>query len=534
MQQQSASTPTSPLHRVRGFEDNEMDVPMLQQQTAAVSAARSVSSYAGSAAQWVWEKGRRRSWFAGSSAQQSSSSSPSSSASSSASQSAFPFVPPLQSLACPAPNRLRLPDSLIELIFHRLVSQRLLTLSTLHLFWCAPLTRIDLAEYEGVTDAWLELLLMGWMVDRRGGGVGGLGLGAGGKRGGKEEERGWGRSGERTDELDTADGAQDEEDDVLAEDESDSEDADGDDAAKEEEEKTQADSSYSAASPTAAMDIEVKADVLSSPSVPLLDDSWSLSSSPAFTPRLTTSSRPLLTASGSSVMTTRSSSLSSTPQQPPALSTSPVIKPITFSSLQSPSVSNPVHAAAAPPLSLRYLDLSKCDLVTDRPLYSLVYAPLLSHLALNGCTQISDSLLCAVLPLLPSLLSLSLNNCVAVSDVSLSALREAHRLQHLQLDCTAITNAGLLSLSHLTRLRTLSVGCNGNRVTDAGLGWLPQCFSLRSLSVCHTGVQDMSLYRSLQRLRQLDISGTKLSSTACGCGHCSAARGEPRHAEHAM
>ena len=469
----AASMPVSPTfgYRNRSYDEADAEVPILLEQPTQ----RSVSSYAGSAMSWAWEKGRRRSWFAGS-------------------------LPPPQSPSMPpqyfsyqrradsksSRGMLRLPESIVELIFHRLVSQRLLTLSCLELFAGGGLVRIDLGGYEGVTDQWLDVLLSGGA--RHGRGVsngGGALLGRRDERKARDESSG-----------------EDEEDDLSREgemEEGDEEQAEEDD----DERKEQADKACMPLASSKAIDIEQPD--RPSLSVHCAADNWSLTSSP-----LTARQAPR--ALPSSLASTRSSSLSSSYQAPAPLSSSPAIKALTFSSFPSPaafSLSSPLHHASYT-LSVRSLDLSKCDAVTDRPLYNLHNAPYLTHLNLDGCTQVSDELLTSILPSLQSLLSLNLNNCRSVSDITLSTLASHVRLQHLQLQQTSITDSGLLRLSQLTRLRTLSVGWNGNRVTNAGLTWLASCFSLRRLCICYTGVTDVSLYRSLQRLRQLDVSGTKV------------------------
>ena len=468
----AVSMPASPTfaYRNRSYDEADAEVPMLSHQPTQ----RSVSSYAGSAMSWAWEKGRRRSWFAGSLPPPHS---PSTSA-----QLYFAYPPRLEGKSR---GRLRLPESIVELIFHRLISQRLLTLSCLELFAGGGLVRIDLGGYEGVTDQWLDVLLSGG--SRHGGG--GVGYGGGVRGGGRDERKARDESSGEDDEEELSRECEMEEGDEQQADEDD------------EERKEQADKSYMPMVSSRAIDIEQPDKP--SPSVPSAADPWSTTSSP-----LLGRSRAL----PSSLASTQSSSLSSSHQTPAPLSSSPAIKSLAFSSLPSPaafSLSSPLRHALYT-LSVRSLDLSGCDAISDRPLYNLHNCPYLTHLNLDGCTQVSDELLTSVLPSLHSLLSLNVNNCRSVSDATLAALASHVRLQHLQLDNTAISDSGLALLSQLTRLRTLSVGWNGNRVTNTGLAWLASCFSLRRLCICYTAVTDVSPYRSLQRLRQLDVSGTKV------------------------
>ena len=472
----SVSMPASPTfaYRNRSYDEADVEVPILSDQPAQ----RSVSSYAGSAMSWAWEKGRRRSWFAGSLPPPSPSMSPNY------------FAPPSR-LEGKSRGRLRLPESIVELIFHRLVSQRLLTLSCLELFAGGGLVRIDLGGYEGVTDQWLDVLLGGGSRQARND----VGGGAGSALGRRDERKVRDESSEEDEEEMSKEGEIDEGDEEQADDD--------------EESKEQADRCYVPLASSQVMDIEQPDNKL--PNVRSIEETWSLTSSPLIgnqAPR----------AVPSSLTSTRSSSLSSSYQAPAPLSSSPAIKSLAFSSLPSPvafSLSSPLRHSPYS-LSVRSLDLRGCDAISDRPLYNLHSSPYLTSLNLDGCTQVSDEVLISVLPSLQSLLSLNLNNCRSVSDITLSALASHVRLQHLLLDSTAITDSGLLRLSQLTRLRTLSVGWNGNRVSNAGLTWLASCFSLRRLCICYTAVTDVGLYRSLQRLRQLDVSGTKVAVPSGG------------------
>ena len=484
----SVSMPASPVfaHRNRSYGEAEHEVPMLSEQ----AAQRSVSSYAGSAMSWAWEKGRRRSWFAGSLPP------PPAHSLYSPHAAHFSYPHPSQHMRAEHRNsrgKLRLPESIVELIFHRLVSQRLLTLSCLELFAGGGLARIDLGGYEGVTDQWLDVLL------------------SGGSRFGRAATSGVAADAAARDERKTRDESSGEDEDYAElsrgdeMEEGDEEHADEAD----EEQKEHADKAYAPLPSSRAIDIHPPD--TASPSAGTPANMWSLTSSPLF-------GREIPRALPSSMASTRSPSLSSSYQTPAPLSSSPAIKALTFSFVPSPaafSLSSPLRQPAPFTLSLRSLDLSKCD-VTDRPLYNLLNCPHLTHLSLDGCTQISDDLLTAVLPSLPSLVSLNLNNCRSVSDSTLIALSGHVRMQHLHLDGMAITNSGLLRLSRLTRLRTLSVGWNDSRVTNAGLGWLASCFSLRRLCLANTGVTDASLYRNLQRLKQLDVSGTKVAVPSGG------------------
>ncbi len=98
--------------------------------------------------------------------------------------------------------------------------------------------------------------------------------------------------------------------------------------------------------------------------------------------------------------------------------------------------------------------------------------PHLESLNLSGCYNLTDSALEAAFARdAPHLRHLNLSLCKEVSDNALGriALR-CRNLEVLELGgCTKVTNAGLLSVSHLPRIRKLNLrSCR--QISDAGLG----------------------------------------------------------------
>eukprot|EP00759_Apiculatamorpha_spiralis_P054764 PhF_6_TR7027/c2_g2_i1/m.10509/K10280/FBXL14; F-box and leucine-rich repeat protein 14 len=107
--------------------------------------------------------------------------------------------------------------------------------------------------------------------------------------------------------------------------------------------------------------------------------------------------------------------------------------------------------------SLRLLDLSRCDRITDVGFAHLSVLTSLTSLNLWGCNRITDAGLAHVSRLI-SLTSLDLCFCDQIAD------------------------AGLAHVSKLTSLTSLDLwGCN--RITDAGLAHVSRLISLTSLDL---------------------------------------------------
>jgi hypothetical protein len=167
--------------------------------------------------------------------------------------------------------------------------------------------------------------------------------------------------------------------------------------------------------------------------------------------------------------------------------------------------------------SLKSLDLSGSDLVTDISVMELSKLTQLSELDLSFCNLITDRSLEA-LGHLPHLRRLSLNACYSVTDAGLSALAKATSLEVLSLwSCEEVTDAGVESLSRLPRLRQLELPEFAD-ITDVGLKALAtNPASLEVLRLDHLArISDEGIgaLRSLKRLSKLTVQSCQEISKA--------------------
>ncbi|GLC56901.1 hypothetical protein PLESTB_001161500 [Pleodorina starrii] len=132
----------------------------------------------------------------------------------------------------------------------------------------------------------------------------------------------------------------------------------------------------------------------------------------------------------------------------------------------------------------------------------------LAHLDLSGCIDLTDwavhELACAI----PSLTSLSLQSCVRLTNASVLELARLPRLRALNLrGCLQLNDAGLAAgLSGLAALEELNLqGCTA--ITGSCLSELAPCKSLAVLNVSHCGaLASLEPLRGLPGLRRLDVS----------------------------
>jgi Leucine-rich repeat (LRR) protein len=134
---------------------------------------------------------------------------------------------------------------------------------------------------------------------------------------------------------------------------------------------------------------------------------------------------------------------------------------------------------------LESLDLSLCNQITDRSLASLATLPKLRAINLNWCYSISDSGI-ESLSHCKTLEKVSLWSCEEITDVGVQALAQFPRLLELDLpEFAHITDRGILALSlsaapiEYLRLDHLS------EITDGGLVQLSKLRGLRQLKIWH-------------------------------------------------
>jgi hypothetical protein len=103
-----------------------------------------------------------------------------------------------------------------------------------------------------------------------------------------------------------------------------------------------------------------------------------------------------------------------------------------------------------------------------------------------------------------------------ISDAGLVHLKGLTNLEDLGLRYTRVSDDGLAHLEGLTRLQKLTLG--GNPITDSGLVHLRQMTDLRMLGLRNTAVTDEGLaHLRLPHLTELDLGGTRI--TGAGAEH---------------
>ncbi len=153
--------------------------------------------------------------------------------------------------------------------------------------------------------------------------------------------------------------------------------------------------------------------------------------------------------------------------------------------------------------SLRELDLSGCEEVTDASVTELARSSRIESLDLSFCNQITDASLRALAGL-PSLRSLNLNWCYSVTDCGLGALAQCRTLERLSLwGCEEITDAGIEAIATLPALRSLDLP-EFAAITDRSLSALTRNASaLESLRLDHLDEISGRGLVGLGRLRRL-------------------------------
>jgi F-box/leucine-rich repeat protein 14 len=158
--------------------------------------------------------------------------------------------------------------------------------------------------------------------------------------------------------------------------------------------------------------------------------------------------------------------------------------------------------------SLRELDLSGCEDLTDYSISALHRVSSLELLDLSFCNQITDSSLKA-LAALPVLRSINLNWCYGVTDDGLRSLGRCQSLESITLwSCELITDAGVSALASLPHLTVLDLP-EFAHITDSALAALSaNASNLLSLRLDHLSeISDRGLAQlhTLKRLHRLAV-----------------------------
>jgi Leucine Rich Repeat (LRR) protein len=139
---------------------------------------------------------------------------------------------------------------------------------------------------------------------------------------------------------------------------------------------------------------------------------------------------------------------------------------------------------------LKHLNLSGNDRITHIGLAYLAGLPNLTDLNLTECTLIDDAGVAALAGLAKTLKRLNLSQNDQITDLGLASLVPLAKLKRLNLNgCGHISNAGILHLLHLQNLNELKLRkCPG--ITDAGL---PPLAQLPKLTCLHVSVPPNSM-----------------------------------------
>lgn len=131
--------------------------------------------------------------------------------------------------------------------------------------------------------------------------------------------------------------------------------------------------------------------------------------------------------------------------------------------------------------ALESLDVSWCASVTNGAL--CVLPPGLESLQLSGCDNVTDAGVKALVKLLPGLTSLDLSGCGKVTDAGLEDLASLPTLSTLDLYfCDQVTDVGLNTLSRMSALTSLDLsGCE--HITARGIEALARNAGLTSVAV---------------------------------------------------
>lgn len=133
-------------------------------------------------------------------------------------------------------------------------------------------------------------------------------------------------------------------------------------------------------------------------------------------------------------------------------------------------------------------------------------------------TKLDDDQLRQLVPHLQELAGLHTLDLsgTAITDAGLSSVSKLGGLRSLELTGTRITDAGLESLASLKGLRHL--GLADTDVTDAGMAIIEQFRNLESLNLDHTAVTDQGLtvLTRLPRLHELSLSNTDVTAQGVG------------------
>jgi hypothetical protein len=156
--------------------------------------------------------------------------------------------------------------------------------------------------------------------------------------------------------------------------------------------------------------------------------------------------------------------------------------------------------------TLRSLDLTGCETLTDAGLLPLTALQCLESLCLAHCKGPSNATITCLVPKLPNLRDLNITSCRQVTDAGFVDLPDDVQLPLLSLDislCTGITDLGIIfikkSCPNLTKLE--AYWCLG--ITDNSAKVIAELPKMSSINVSACGLTDLALVDSFHRLSSL-------------------------------
>ncbi len=167
--------------------------------------------------------------------------------------------------------------------------------------------------------------------------------------------------------------------------------------------------------------------------------------------------------------------------------------------------------------SLRQLDLSGCEALTDASVALLSSLGDLESLDLSLCNQITDGSLVS-LATLPKLRAINLNWCYGITDSGLESLSHCRSLEKVSLwSCEEITDIGVRALAKLPNMRELDLPEFAHITDKALLALSLSAAPIQHLRLDHLSeVTDSGLLQlaKLSSLQELNIGHCPQISTA--------------------
>ena len=149
--------------------------------------------------------------------------------------------------------------------------------------------------------------------------------------------------------------------------------------------------------------------------------------------------------------------------------------------------------------------------VNDLELEKLLAVPEILSLDLSY-THITDAAL-QTISKLPNLRSLGLRFCEHITEAGVAHLRDAAKLERLDLRGAAVSDSGMAFLAQISTLRSLDIGIT--QITGPSFEALEALENLEELAIGGNRVSDLGLsyLQAVPKLRRLDLSGSQVTDS---------------------